>query len=570
MSQKLLQCFFLISVLCTLFYFSSSLSTETTPLYAQDGAEEDAPPISLPDIEELFQEEKTLLEKRFYTLKFYEQKAGVATFCLYQLENGSTLIEFHVVIIIQREIQGEIDIFRTEKKDFELYDTEYNLLEKKAFSLSNEILESRHTTINKLDPKEPKLLYSYQDPYTEFEKSFDLPENFKDEQELFHNGLKEYKEKDSAAFEYQSFDPESLSFKKKTFTFLGTKKITFQEQLLEAYEVTFGEEANKAHTTTFLLTENGLPVNADFSGVIQLEWTQENSLQNFEGASINSLLPAQGTIKNWQAISELQLEIKTQEDQSRSDLFKSNAYQEVTRKGSSYSLKLKNGKKGMDFKAPQLPLTIKDPEVANFLEPTPLCQSGHQEIIEQAKKILDNTTDSLEALTKILAWMSRNLTQESGMRGAASALETLHAKQGDCTEHTALSVALCRAIGIPARNVSGMVYMVDQGKAYFGFHAWSEAWLGEWVSFDATTSEIGTPARYIFFKYNEPEHEENSDTLVRCLQPLHIQIKSYQLFNDEQEYFLDQESSSSTESKASEAEPQKAQPENKKGAENPE
>ena len=56
--------------------------------------------------------------------------------------------------------------------------------------------------------------------------------------------------------------------------------------------------------------------------------------------------------------------------------------------------------------------------------------------------------------------------------GFASASEVCATREGDCSEHAVLLVALLRAAGIPSRAVSGVVY-VDSfvgERQVFGFH----------------------------------------------------------------------------------------------------
>ena len=49
----------------------------------------------------------------------------------------------------------------------------------------------------------------------------------------------------------------------------------------------------------------------------------------------------------------------------------------------------------------------------------------------------------------------------------------LRTKVGDCNEHTALYVAMARALGIPARIAVGLVYI----HGAFYYHAWPEVYL---------------------------------------------------------------------------------------------
>ncbi len=68
------------------------------------------------------------------------------------------------------------------------------------------------------------------------------------------------------------------------------------------------------------------------------------------------------------------------------------------------------------------------------------------------------------------------------------ASDVLAARRGDCTEHSILTVALARALHIPARTVHGLVYArYDDGQDALYWHAWVEVRsAGEWIALDPT------------------------------------------------------------------------------------
>lgn len=96
--------------------------------------------------------------------------------------------------------------------------------------------------------------------------------------------------------------------------------------------------------------------------------------------------------------------------------------------------------------------------------------------------------------------------------GFATAGETARTRQGDCTEHAVLLVAMLRGAGIPSRTVSGLVY-ADQfagSRGIFGYHMWAQAWIedsetkqGRWVDLDAALpgAEQGFDATHIGLLY---------------------------------------------------------------------
>jgi transglutaminase-like putative cysteine protease len=63
-----------------------------------------------------------------------------------------------------------------------------------------------------------------------------------------------------------------------------------------------------------------------------------------------------------------------------------------------------------------------------------------------------------------------------------------------------LTAAMCRAVGIPAEVVMGVMYVEEfAGIAnIFGGHAWTQVYLGDkWIGLDATRAPNGYDARHI-------------------------------------------------------------------------
>ncbi len=81
---------------------------------------------------------------------------------------------------------------------------------------------------------------------------------------------------------------------------------------------------------------------------------------------------------------------------------------------------------------------------------------------------------------------------------------------GDCTEYARALVALLRADGIPAREVSGMAWSGD-GEPGFAFHAWAEAYVvaagesdGRWCALDPTWDQVTPDATHIALSRDDP------------------------------------------------------------------
>lgn len=95
---------------------------------------------------------------------------------------------------------------------------------------------------------------------------------------------------------------------------------------------------------------------------------------------------------------------------------------------------------------------------------------------------IDSPADLLAAVS---SWVGTRLAYVSGSSlPTDGAVRTLLARQGVCRDYSHLSVALLRALGIPAR----LVAVYAPGLAPMDFHAVAEAWVDErWCIVDGTT-----------------------------------------------------------------------------------
>jgi hypothetical protein len=133
-------------------------------------------------------------------------------------------------------------------------------------------------------------------------------------------------------------------------------------------------------------------------------------------------------------------------------------------------------------------LPVLDTERKKALESTSSIDAGDPMIAGLAREIVAGEADPTEQVARLIAWTYRNLEKDLSSN-LTTASQVLARKQGDCTEHSLLFVALARAVGIPAREVSGLVYMGDDIQR-FGWHAWAEVALdGRWVQVDPSWGE---------------------------------------------------------------------------------
>ena len=78
----------------------------------------------------------------------------------------------------------------------------------------------------------------------------------------------------------------------------------------------------------------------------------------------------------------------------------------------------------------------------------------------------------------------------------STATEAFEAGNGVCQDHAHVFIACCRFLGVPARYVSGYLYIEPRfGGGPVASHAWAEAWVVDrWRSFDITNGASGRRA----------------------------------------------------------------------------
>lgn len=168
-------------------------------------------------------------------------------------------------------------------------------------------------------------------------------------------------------------------------------------------------------------------------------------------------------------------------------------------------------------------------EFSEWLSPTAMIQSGHPRIEEAAQAARGDATDAVTAVERIVSWMGEEISP-SLVVSVPSALEVLEQRRGACKEHAILFTALCRASGIPARMVAGIVYSDEQIVDGFYYHAWSEVYLsgpqggGGWVAVDPTFHQFPADATHIRLKEGGLEHMID---LMQVIGTLEVDVGDY-------------------------------------------
>jgi transglutaminase-like putative cysteine protease len=130
-----------------------------------------------------------------------------------------------------------------------------------------------------------------------------------------------------------------------------------------------------------------------------------------------------------------------------------------------------------------------------FLAPTALTRPDSR-LREIADRHLGRHPASRATLMDLIAGVRDVVEYQPGITDVShSAAEAVELGLGVCQDQAHVYVACCRAVGIPARYVSGYVYTGTTGEV--ASHAWVDAWLSDdegWLSLDVTHGEAAGSA----------------------------------------------------------------------------
>ncbi len=126
------------------------------------------------------------------------------------------------------------------------------------------------------------------------------------------------------------------------------------------------------------------------------------------------------------------------------------------------------------------------PSVLPFIYPSRYCQSDR--LRRFATREFGHLQQGYWRVQAIQDWVRSRTTFTSGSSNdSTSAVDTLIEQVGVCRDFAHLMIALCRALNIPARFVTGIDYGADPAMGPTDFHAYVEVFLSNrWYLFDPT------------------------------------------------------------------------------------
>jgi hypothetical protein len=133
------------------------------------------------------------------------------------------------------------------------------------------------------------------------------------------------------------------------------------------------------------------------------------------------------------------------------------------------------------------PLDAKEPG-PEFIKSCYFIKCDAPEVRQRTRRAIGQETDPWKKALRIERYVYENIDKKNFTEAFATADEVARTMEGDCTEHSMLAAAMCRAAGIPSRTALGLVYVDHRTQGpVMAFHMWTEVWVnGQWVPIDAT------------------------------------------------------------------------------------
>jgi hypothetical protein len=283
------------------------------------------------------------------------------------------------------------------------------------------------------------------------------------------------------------FDPQELRTELVTTTLINTKEAMHRGVKLIFHEIE--SFSHKSKTTSVSLYDNkGHMLSGSIEGLFEMRREAEAEAKNTEYSAdlfVLGLAKIDQPIGDTRSIKSLIVEVKGKEMAGLPD----GPNQCLVPLGNDvYHLKIgkEHGKKARATAQ----------EIKEGLEETTAYPIKDSKVKALAAKAVGDAKTDLEKI-KRLAQFVYDFINPSLEGTMPKIYDLMERKCGDCKSYALLFTCLARSIGLPAREVSGFVYMGDGVKA-FGGHAWNEVLLdGYWVPIDASMNCIEIDGAHI-------------------------------------------------------------------------
>lgn len=297
---------------------------------------------------------------------------------------------------------------------------------------------------------------------------------------------------------YQEFDLKDLKLEMTTSKILAIKNSLVNGVPIKYFEVE--TEVMDGTQVVSLHDAEGKVLSGKFA-IFELRAEPEEQAKNTEYSQDLFVLgqaKLDRPLGDLTKVKSLVLEVKSKE----AAVLESGPRQAVTKKPGD-TLVIKLGKAhGQDAKATKK-------EIEEALKETDDYPIQHAKIQALAKKAVGNAKTPEEKVEHLVRFVD-NYIQPARSATIPNIFDLVKRKRGDCKSYALLFTTLARAAGIPAREVTGLMYIGDDQKA-LGGHAWNEVVLnGRWVPVDASLGETEINATHLSFGKDAQRHVLNT------------------------------------------------------------
>lgn len=321
--------------------------------------------------------------------------------------------------------------------------------------------------------------------------------------------------------EFDAFEPTLVDLERQTMVVTGTRPLTDGRQGY-VVETTMRRIPVK---TESLITPDGEVITATTTYPLKMvlqKTTREEALAHLGLFEVSSEIPTNKQLGDPKNLTRLRIRV-TVDGQAAADLIPTTPRQTVEADGDAAVVTLRK----LPADGPSVPLPISGPEFTPYLVASEKGQTDDPLIVETARSIVGDETDARRAAARIVHWVYHNVRKVSSEPRPFSAREVLDQRAGDCTEHATLCAALCAAVGIPAKMVTGLAYT----RGSFFYHAWNELYVGEWVEMDPTWGEETVDAGHLRLAASSLDTEDTLRallTVARSFGMLKISIENWE------------------------------------------
>ncbi|MEF9964977.1 MAG: transglutaminase family protein [Comamonas sp.] len=139
---------------------------------------------------------------------------------------------------------------------------------------------------------------------------------------------------------------------------------------------------------------------------------------------------------------------------------------------------------------PEVPVYQLPLDALHYIYPSRYCQSDR--LAAYAYALFGHLPQGYARAQAVCDWVQQHVKfRSNSSSGTTSAVDTLVECVGVCRDFAHLMIAMCRAINLPARFVTGTDYGADPALGPPDFHAYVEVYLGgRWYLFDPSGTAI--------------------------------------------------------------------------------